>query len=247
MRYSPLPRFVVIILTVFFSVALLAPLPFSIVMPGNAQNIFDTIITVKNQKSYPATGRLDLMSIRVTNPNSWIIGPAILYSWINSDEAVYPRSAIYPSGTTTADEKKRAAADMTSSQSKAISAALTYLQEHPELGVLATKVNPSNITFDVRRTGGPSGGMIFALGVIELLTPSDLLHGRHISGTGTVAADGRVGPIGGINEKVLAAHRAGAEIFLAPASNLREISHAPGGLRIVAVSTLAEAVEAIRK
>ena len=57
-------------------------------MPGQAQNIFDKLITIKDQKSYPANGRIDLMSIRVTNPNSWIIGPEILYSWIKADEAV---------------------------------------------------------------------------------------------------------------------------------------------------------------
>jgi len=246
-RYSQLPRAVVLVLVVFFGIALVAPLPFAIVMPGNAQNIFDKILTVKNQKFYPATGRLDLMSIRVTNPNTWIIGPEILYSWIKNDEAVYPRSAIYPPGTTAAKEKKQATVDMTSSQSRAIDASLTYLAMHPELGVSAQLLNSHNIAFDVKRTGGPSGGMIFALGVIELLTPSDLLHGRHISGTGTIAADGRVGPIGGINEKIVAAHRAGAEIFLAPTGNAREISNPPADLTIIFVANLADAVRAIQK
>ena len=247
MRYSPLPRFVVVILTIFFGAALVAPLPFAIVMPGNAQNIFDNILTVKSQKSFPATGRLDLMSIRVTNPNTWIIGPEIIYSWIRSDEAVYPRSAIYPAGTTAQEEKNKAAVDMTSSQSKAISAAFTYLAKHPELDVSADQLNSGHIAFDVKRTGGPSGGMIFALGVIELLTPRDLLHGRHVSGTGTISADGQVGPIGGINEKIVAAHRAGAQIFLAPAGNAREITPAPKGLEIIIISNLAEAVEALSK
>ncbi|MFZ4108051.1 MAG: S16 family serine protease [Candidatus Planktophila sp.] len=247
MRYSPLPRFVVVVLTIFFGLALVAPLPFAIVMPGNAQNIFANILTVKHQKSYPATGRLDLMSIRVTNPNTWIIGPEIIYSWIRSDEAVYPRSAIYPAGTTAQEEKKKAAVDMTSSQSKAITAAFTYLATHPELGVSADQLNSGHIAFDVKRTGGPSGGMIFALGVIELLTPRDLLHGRHVSGTGTISADGQVGPIGGINEKIVAAHRAGAQIFLVPAGNAREINPAPKGLEIIIITNLSQAVEALSK
>ena len=100
MRFSPLPRIVVIILTLFGALALIAPLPYVIILPGQAQNIFDKLITIKDQKSYPANGRIDLMSIRVTNPNSWLIGPEIIYSWIRADEAVYPRSAIYPPGTT---------------------------------------------------------------------------------------------------------------------------------------------------
>ena len=247
MRYSPLPRFVVFILTLFFGIALVAPLPFVIVMPGNAQNIFDKILTVKTQKSFAATGRLDLMSIKVTNPNTWIIGPEIIYSWIRSDEAVYPRSAIYPAGTTAAHEKQQAAVDMTTSQSKAISAAFTYLASHPSLGVAKDQLNSANIAFDVERTGGPSGGMIFALGVIELLTPTDVLHGRHVAGTGTISAEGSVGAIGGINEKILAAKRAGAKIFLAPAGNANEISHSNKGITIIIVSTLDQAVTALQK
>lgn len=55
--------------------------------------------------------------------------------------------------------------------------------------------------------------MIFAIGVIELLTQKDLLQGRHIAGTGTISTDGKVGPIGGINLKILAAYKAGATLF----------------------------------
>ena len=214
-------------------------------MPGDAQNIFSTIISVQHQKSYPATGRLDLMSVRVTNPNNWIIGPEILYSWFRSDEAVYPRAAIYPPGATNESEKKAAAADMTSSQSKSIGAAFSFLKENPDFGVAQNQLIEKNIAFDVKRTGGPSGGMIFALGVIELLTPRDILRGRHIGGTGTISINGTVGAIGGINEKISAAHKAGAEIFLAPIGNQREIQNSPKGLRVVVVATLTDAIKAL--
>ena len=245
MRFSPLPRFVIAVLGVFFTLALVAPLPFAIVMPGNAQNIFEKIITVKNQKSYPATGRLDLMSVQVTNPNNWIIGPEIIYSWIRSDEAVYPRAAIYPPGATNASEKKAAAADMTSSQSKAIGAALTFLRANPDFNVTRDQLVEKNILIDVKRTGGPSGGMVFAIGVIELLTPRDILDGRHISGTGTISIDGTVGPIGGINEKIHAARKAGAKIFLAPIGNQSEVTNPPQGIRVVFVATLTDAITAL--
>ena len=247
MRFSPLPRIVLILLTVFTSLALVAPLPFAIVLPGQAQNIFDKIITVKNQKSYPATGRLDLMSIRVTNPNTWIIGPEIIYSWLNADEAVYPRAAIYPDGTTLESENKQAKADMVNSQDNATTAALSFLRLHPEYGISADQLHIKNITFDVKKTGGPSGGMIFAIGVIELLTEKDLLRGRHIAGTGTISTDGKVGAIGGINEKIRAAQKAGATLFLAPSGNSSEIAHTPSGIRVVIVSTLNEAVIALSK
>ena len=245
MRFSPLPRIVLIILAIFASLTLIAPLPYVIILPGQAQNIFNKLITIKDQKSYPANGRIDLMSIRVTNPNSWIIGPEILYSWIKADEAVYPRSAIYPPGTTQKSEDKKAKADMVNSQDNAKTAALSFLRLHPEYGVTADDLHIKNISFDVKKTGGPSGGMIFAIGVIELLTQKDLLQGRHIAGTGTITTDGKVGPIGGINEKILAAHKAGATLFLAPAGNSGDIAHIPPGIKVVTVATLAEAIAAL--
>ena len=245
MRFSPLPRIVFFILSIFTVLALVAPLPFAIVLPGDAQNIFNKIITIKNQKTYPATGRIDLMSIRVTDPNNWIIGPEVMYSWLKADEAVYPRAAIYPPGATQESETKKAKADMTNSQGNAATAALSFLRLHSEYGVAANDLHIKNISFDVKKTGGPSGGMIFALGVIELLTEKDLLHGRHIAGTGTISTDGQVGPIGGINEKIQAAYKAGATLFLAPAGNSAEIAHTPAGIKVVIVSTLAEAVNAL--
>lgn len=245
MRFSPLPRIVLTILTIFTALSLVAPLPFAIVLPGDAQNIFNKIITIKNQKTYPATGRIDLMSIRVTNPNNWIIGPQVIYSWLKADESVYPRAAIYPPNATRESENKKAKADMTNSQDNATTAALSFLRLHPEFGVTANELRIKNISFDAKKTGGPSGGMIFALGVIELLTKKDLLQGRHIAGTGTISTDGKVGPIGGINEKIQAAHKAGATLFLAPAGNSAEIAHTPAGIKVVIVSTLAEAVAAL--
>ena len=245
MRFSTLPRFAVLLLALFASLTLLAPLPFAIILPGSAENIFDKVITVKNQKSYPASGRLDLMSIRVTNPNSWVIGPEILFSWLRADEAVYPRSAIYPDGTTAESEEKQAKADMSNSQNDATIAALSFLRLNPQYGVPAHSLSEKNIHFDVKRTGGPSGGTVFALGVIELLTKADLLRGRHVAGTGTISTDGKVGAIGGINEKITAAHKAGATIFIAPEGNREEISHVPAGIKIVVVSTLKQAVAAL--
>jgi PDZ domain-containing protein len=244
-RFSPLPRIARIILLLFCALALIAPLPYVIILPGQAQNIFDKLITIKDQKSYPATGRIDLMSIRVTNPNSWLIGPEIVYSWIKADETVYPRAAIYPPGTTLKSEDKKAKADMTNSQVNAKTAALSFLRLHPQYGVAANDLHIKNIAFDVKKTGGPSGGMIFAIGVIELLTEKDLLRGRHIAGTGTISTDGKVGPIGGINEKILAAYKAGATLFLAPAGNSADIARVPAGIKVVSVATLAEAIASL--
>jgi PDZ domain-containing protein len=91
--------------------------------------------------------------------------------------------------------------------------------------------------------GGPSAGMMFALGIIDKVGPRDLTGGRFIAGTGTIDADGKVGPIGGIPLKMIAAREKGATIFLAPAGNCAEVRDTtPKGLTVVKVSTLHQAV-----
>jgi PDZ domain-containing protein len=96
--------------------------------------------------------------------------------------------------------------------------------------------------------GGPSAGMMFALGIMDKVGPADLTHGRFIAGTGTITADGEVGPIGGIQLKMIAARRAGATIFLAPAANCSDVRGAvPAGLDVIKVSTLHQAVQDLAK
>lgn len=256
MRFSPLPRLVTITLGIFFLLATIAPLPFAIVLPGEAQNIFKGVITIKSTDNYPATGRIDLMSIRVTNPDSWIFGPEIIYSWISSERSVYPKSAIFPPGTTSKEERKQAKAEMVSSQDKAIFAAVNYLQSNPKImaadssstealsvgQVRASKLETKKIQFKVKETGGPSGGLVFAIALVELLTERDILQGEHIAGTGTINARGIVGGIGGINEKIASAQKVGATLFFAPVSNAGEIANIPAGIKVVTVATLAQAI-----
>lgn len=262
MRFSPLPKVVTATLGIFFALATIAPLPFAIVLPGEAQNIFKGVITIKDLDSYPATGRIDLMSIRVTNPDTWIFGPELIYSWISAERAVYPKSAIYPPGTSAKAESKQAKADMVGSQSKAITAAVNYLQSHPEIlaplsasgssdqkiaTARADALDSKKIKFKVGETGGPSGGLVFAIGLVELLTEKDLMQGRHIAGTGTISDRGVVGPIGGINEKILSAKKVGATIFFAPVGNAEEIAKTPQGIKVITVATLAQAVSYLER
>lgn len=64
--------------------------------------------------------------------------------------------------------------------------------------------------------GGPSAGLMFSLEMYTQLTGTDLTKGYRIAGTGTITPDGDVGPIGGIEHKIIAADREGADIFFAP-------------------------------
>ena len=105
---------------------------------------------------------------------------------------------------------------------------------------------PFDVTVNLGDVGGPSAGTMLALGVYDKLTPGELTGGEHIAGTGTIAADGEVGPIGGIRQKMYGASGAGADWFLAPASNCDEVTgHIPDGLRVFAISTLDEAIETV--
>jgi Lon-like protease len=108
---------------------------------------------------------------------------------------------------------------------------------------------PVKVSFASQDVGGPSAGMMFALGIYDLLTPRDLTGGRQIAGTGTIDGAGTVGPIGGVAQKMVGARKEGAEWFLAPDGNCSEVlGNVPDGLRVVRTGRLREsrlAVEAI--
>ena len=102
---------------------------------------------------------------------------------------------------------------------------------------------PFNVRISVGDIGGPSAGMMFSLGIIDMLTPLNLTGGKFIAGTGEITASGQVQPIGGIQQKMVGARNAGATVFLAPAGNCSDTAGAvPAGLRVVKVSTLSQAV-----
>jgi len=128
------------------------------------------------------------------------------------------------------------------------SAPLSDGSERAALGVFVASdfEFPIDVQIQIERIGGPSAGMMFALAIIDLLTPEDELNGQTVAGTGTVETDGMIGPIGGIEQKMHGALRDGAQWFLAPADNCPEVVGAiPDGLRVVKVATLHEARTAI--
>ncbi|WP_460799329.1 YlbL family protein [Microbacterium sp. GXF0217] len=103
---------------------------------------------------------------------------------------------------------------------------------------------PIDVTIQLDDVGGPSAGMMFALGIVDMLTEGELNGGENVAGTGTIDAEGTVGPIGGIRQKLYGARNAGADFFLAPASNCDEVTgHVPDGLQVFSTSTLDESIE----
>lgn len=105
---------------------------------------------------------------------------------------------------------------------------------------------PFKVEISLRDVGGPSAGLMFALGIVDKLTPGSLTGGKHIAGTGTIDDAGHVGPIGGITQKMIGAQNAGATVFLSPPRNCAEAKRTkPSGLRLVKAKTLAQAVRAL--
>ncbi|MBM7644245.1 PDZ domain-containing protein [Scopulibacillus daqui] len=91
------------------------------------------------------------------------------------------------------------------------------------IGVMQTdkfhvKVKP-DIKFDIKNIGGPSAGLMMTLAIYDQLTKEDLAKGYKIAGTGTINLDDTVGPIGGIQEKIVGASKSGADIFFAPVAD----------------------------
>ncbi|MGW7350626.1 YlbL family protein [Streptomyces sp. NPDC054784] len=107
---------------------------------------------------------------------------------------------------------------------------------------------PFPIDITLADVGGPSAGLMFALGIVDKLTKEDLTGGAFVAGTGTIDADGKVGAIGGIQMKTVAARDKGAEFFMTPKDNCSAAAaHTPDGLTLVKVDTMDDAMDALKK
>lgn len=115
--------------------------------------------------------------------------------------------------------------------------------EEPLVGITMINSFPFEVSISSGTIGGPSAGLMWALGLYDLLTPGDLTRGRTIAGTGQIALDGTVLPIDGIQEKVAAAEDVGATVFLVPENN-EDAARAAGiqGIELVPVGTFDEAI-----
>ncbi len=118
--------------------------------------------------------------------------------------------------------------------------------DRPLVGINLIDQFPFDVQISSGDVGGPSAGLMWALGLYDLLTPGDLTGGRTIAGTGTIDTRGKVGPIGGIQDKVVGAEAAGADLFLVPADNMKELTGVDtGDMRLVVVKTFQDALNAL--
>ncbi|MFA1540771.1 YlbL family protein [Actinomadura monticuli] len=105
---------------------------------------------------------------------------------------------------------------------------------------------PFKIDISIGDIGGPSAGLMFSLAIYDKLTPGPLTQGKFIAGTGTITPEGEVGPIGGIQQKMIAARKAGATAFLTPKDNCSDaVAARPDGLRLIRADTLHGSIQAL--
>ena len=106
-------------------------------------------------------------------------------------------------------------------------------------------VFPFEVTVDSGAVGGPSAGLAFALGIMDVLTPTSLTGGARVATTGTIDLDGNVGAVGGVPQKTVAVRRAGVDLFLVPSSEYDEALRFAGDMRVEPVDTLDDALEVL--
>jgi len=118
----------------------------------------------------------------------------------------------------------------------------------PVIGVLVSGRYdfPFDITIELGSVGGPSAGLMFALGIVEKLSDQQIAGSLAVAGSGTISAQGDVGPVGGTRHKIYGAAESGAEWFFIPRTNCSDVAGlSPNGIGVVPVDTLADAVEAL--
>lgn len=106
------------------------------------------------------------------------------------------------------------------------------------------------VEIDSGSVGGPSAGLAFTLAVLDQLTEGELTGGARVAVTGTMRADGSVGPVGGVLQKTAAVRALGVDAFLVPAGlgdeELAAIFERAGDdLQIIPVDTLHDALVAL--
>jgi PDZ domain-containing protein len=187
------------------------------------------VAVVQAEQGYPAYGVLKSGDVITAVDGKRVTGPTGLQQLIYA----------HPAGSTLTVTIVR------NGQTRQVMVGTKEASGHPVMGIEITGQYkfPFTVTITVGDIGGPSAGMMFALGIIDKLTGLNLTGGRFIAGTGEITPSGQVQPIGGIQQKMVGARNAGATIFLTPASNCSDTTGAvPAGLRLVKVSTLSQAI-----
>jgi PDZ domain-containing protein len=214
---------------------------FVLLTPGKPTPLFPQVLSIKGIPTHSVDGQMYLLTVMITNPDTYVQGTAVARCWVDGECVTFPRSVYYQRETDNKSEIAIAKKEMVGSQNFALTAARSLLQKRfPDVDI--SQLTDSHLAIKLANTGGPSGGFIFALGIVELITPENLLQGRKVAGTGTISATGAVGAIGGVTEKIIGAKKAGASLLFISRENCQDLPPSVEGISVVAIATLDEAI-----
>lgn len=227
-------------------VGLFLPSSYVVESPGPTLNVLGKVegteaIAVTGADTHTDEGKLLMTTVNATGlPSSPALVAEVIWAWFSPQATVMPREVVYPSNETGEEYEKESKQQMSGAQSAASGRALAFLADK---GVDTSGVT---LTMDGGDVGGPSAGLMYTLGSIDKLTPESETGGKTIAGTGTMDEQGKVGAIGGIRLKMIAAKRDGATWFLAPADNCDEVvGNIPEGLRVLKATTVEDAYSSL--
>ncbi|MFE7777741.1 PDZ domain-containing protein [Streptomyces sp. NPDC057445] len=207
------------------------------------------VVVASVRKATPAQGALHAGDVIKAVDGTPVKGPDDVAKLVTKhrpgDKVVF---SVVPADEATAAEK--AGKELPATQDVSMTTAKSDEGDRAIVGIAAGTDHTFPFTVDIKLAdvGGPSAGLMFALGIVDKLTPADLTGGKFIAGTGTIDEKGVVGPIGGIEMKLVGARNAGAEYFLTPSDNCRAAaSDTPDGLTLVRVKTIDDATKSLEK
>ncbi|MEV5429959.1 PDZ domain-containing protein [Streptomyces sp. NPDC052701] len=200
-------------------------------------------------KDSPAQGRLHAGDVIKAVDGTAVKEPADVAELVTrhkpGQDVVF---TIVPAKEQAAAEKEKRAATGTRDVTVTTKASDDGGEKRAIVGISAGTDHTFPFTIDIKLAdvGGPSAGLMFALGIYDKLTPGSLTGGKFVAGTGTIDDEGNVGPIGGIEMKMVGARGKGAEYFLTPADNCAAAARdTPEGLTLVKVKTMDDALGAL--
>ncbi|MBO6003840.1 MAG: Lon protease [Aeriscardovia sp.] len=196
------------------------------------------------KSSFSPSGSLDIVTVNVLgSPSSTVPAFMAIAGYFERDSRVLPREVVFPIGSSLSQDEASQEKLMAGAKASAKAAAQAFLDSRGLPGSAAAKAK-----IESGPIGGPSAGLVFALGLVEKAEGTNLTGGKDVAGTGTISSSGKVGQVGGVASKMIAAKRDGAAFFLAPEANCAQIlsSRIPAGLKVVPVSTLSQAFLALQ-
>lgn len=231
---------------IIFTIVLWLPTPYVIMEPGNAMSV-QAMVQLEEGFSEHG-GDLMLTTVRMSYANV----SHFLQSFFKRHANLYLKKSVLQ-GESPEEYSERQIIYMQTSQNNAIQAAYNKAEVPYQIKIvdnvqiIAADEASKQVRISADEIGGPSAGLVFALEIYSRLVPHSVTKGYTIAGTGSINPQGEVSPIGGVDYKVVAAHKAGADVFFVPEANgplaMEQAARIKTNLKIVTVKTLDDALQ----